>query len=137
MTAVHWSSSLEIGVPDIDHDHRHLIDLLNGLNAIDRADHDQEGVWDLLSELERYTYFHLVREEALMRVLGYEFLDTHRADHERLFLDVKNRIEDHPGGNGEVAQIMEFMQRWLLTHIAGSDNHLSTIVKRQRRLQAP
>jgi hemerythrin len=72
-----------------------------------------------------------------MRVLGYEFLDAHRADHERSLLDVKNRIEDRPGGNGELAQIMEFMQRWLLAHIAGSDIHLSTIVKRQRRLQAP
>lgn len=122
-----WSSAIEVGVPEIDADHRILVELLN--RASEAVDRDE--ALSILGELESYAGHHFEREEQLMEAHEYEFMDEHRREHQNLFFDVKNHIEDLMDGKGQIAGVTEFLRKWLLNHIAGEDRLLGTAIKRQ------
>lgn len=122
-----WSSAIEVGVPEIDADHRILVELLN--RASEAVDHDE--ALSILGDLECYAEQHFEREERLMEAHAYEFLDEHRREHQLLFFDVKNFIEDLMAGKGQIGDVTEFLRKWLLNHIAGEDRLLGTAIKRQ------
>lgn len=127
-----WKPALEVGVDEMDSDHRILIDLLNRIHeASERSDRDL--ALNVLDELQRYTEWHFAREEALMQYHGYEFASEHRNEHRKLALQVRDYVEDLEAGSVGVHDIAAFMQRWLLAHIAGSDRHLGQAISEARR----
>ncbi|HRF11881.1 MAG: hemerythrin family protein [Candidatus Accumulibacter phosphatis] len=131
MTFLMWPPALEIGHEQIDREHRELVALLNRAHAASVAG-DQAEALDVLVALERYTEIHFAHEEALMDEIAYEFTAIHRSEHRQLFFDVKNMIDDSSFGTIDVAAVSQFMQRWLLRHIAGPDLHLGEALARAR-----
>ena len=132
MSLPRWNASLELGVPEIDADHRHLVDLVRELTVLNQGAAGREELWAVLADLENYTQEHFAREEQLMEVVGFEFAELHHAEHERMKLDVKNTIEDFLQGRTSVAAILRFLEHWLLNHIAGSDTLLAGAIRRWR-----
>jgi hemerythrin len=130
MSLPHWNSSLEVGVAAIDNDHKHLIELVLRLAEASRRNADAEEIWEVLQALEEYTRDHFAREEELMRKCRFEFFDLHRAEHERMRLDVKNVMEDFLARRVAAADILDFLERWLLTHIGGADTLLAEAIKK-------
>lgn len=134
MGAIEWKRALEIGVPEIDADHRVLVGLLNRTQlASERGDRDEALA--VLDELERYTRYHFEREEQLMVEYHYEFAEAHRKEHRELFWEVKHQIDDLLGNERSLAEVAQFMRRWLLCHIAGADRLLGNAIARQRTAQ--
>jgi hemerythrin len=125
MALPHWNASLELGVPEIDNDHRHLVELVRRLTELNQASVDRDDVWAVLVDLEDYTHQHFAREERLMDDTGHEFAARHKEEHEKMKLDVRNVLEDFLAGSASVSSILIFLERWLLTHIAGSDTLLA------------
>jgi len=115
-----WPPVLEIGHEQIDREHFELVSLLNRAHTASVAG-DQAEALDVLLALERYTEIHFAHEEALMDEIAYEFTAIHCSEHRQLFFDVKNMIDDSSFGTTDVAAVSQFMQRWLLRHIAGPD----------------
>ncbi|WP_341648836.1 bacteriohemerythrin [Thauera humireducens] len=122
-----WSPAIEVGVPEMDADHRILVELLN--RAAEAVDCDE--ALSILGELECYADHHFAREEQLMEAHSYEFIDEHRREHQTLFFDVRNHIEDLMAGKGQIENVTEFLRKWLLNHIAGEDRLLGTAIRRQ------
>lgn len=125
---IEWKASLELGVPEIDADHRTLVELLNRI----KASNEREEALIVLDQLESYADYHFAREEALMEECGYEFSGVHVREHRDLRFEVKNQIEDLMADERDIREVAQFMQRWLLRHIAGSDRLLSEAVLAHR-----
>lgn len=125
---IEWKPALELGVPEIDADHRALVDMLNRVIAAE----DREEAMVVLEELEHYTHYHFAREEALMAECGFEFAREHEREHRTLYLEVRNQIDDLLSGERSLREIAQFMQRWLLRHIAGADRLLGAAIRKHR-----
>ena len=125
MSLPHWNASLELGVPEIDADHQHLIGLLRKLTDLSQGDSDRDEIWSVLMDLEEYTHQHFAREEQLMHDIHHEFFRQHKAEHDQLKLDVRNTIDDFLADKVGIKEILNFLQRWLIVHISGSDTLLA------------
>ncbi len=135
MQIFEWKPSLEVGVTEIDADHRVLVQLLGRIQmACDR--NDRAEALTVLEELEHYTEHHFALEERLMDEYDYEFSEFHREEHHKLFDEVRQQTEDLVTGRATPGTIAQFMQRWLLRHIAGADKHLGESIARSRQAVA-
>ncbi|MCB1887116.1 MAG: hemerythrin family protein [Rhodocyclaceae bacterium] len=126
-----WTPSLEIGVGEMDQDHRVLFDLLQRIQHADEQG-DFEEAKRVLEELHGYTEWHFAREEALMRIHRYEFAAEHRDEHRRLSEQVAHMQDELAHDHLMPHDIATFMQRWLVNHIAGADRHAGEAIARSR-----
>jgi hemerythrin-like metal-binding protein len=61
---IEWNRKLETGIPELDREHRHLVDLTNNLHA--SLEHPEPHVLSsVFMQLAGYFFHHLVAEETL------------------------------------------------------------------------
>lgn len=125
-----WTEKLNIGVPEIDSEHKYLITLVNGL-------HDKycEGTFEAdlagaFLHLTNYTSRHFRNEEALMKVAGYPALKQHAREHELLSDQLSDLTEAFVSGNKNLSEdTMLFLRDWLLDHVMVQDMKIGTFVE--------
>ncbi|HJV25419.1 MAG TPA: bacteriohemerythrin [Aromatoleum sp.] len=132
MFTIEWTRDLEVGVAEIDDDHRVMLAMLNRMTKA----HGHVDAQAVLEELGRYTLHHFEREERLMAECAYEFADKHRCEHRALYEEIRHQIDDLIARERRLTELAKFMQRWLLRHILGEDRLLALAVRRHREAQA-
>ena len=120
-----WDRSLSVDVPEIDEDHRRLVDLFNLLNHAVAEGDAQDYIEAVMEELISCTAWHFKHEERLMLKYGYEGLQEHKSEHDELIasataLQQKLLDESKP----VVGDDIEFLEHWLTGHILGLDMDL-------------
>lgn len=136
MALVEWNPSLEIGVPEIDYQHRNLVSMLNALHAAIEAGEPRAHLGEILEELDLYVANHFATEERLMDRINYEFSTPHKAEHHRLAGIVQDHRNAFKRGEGSADEVMHFLLRWLLNHIAGVDSHIGEAYKKHGSVTA-
>ena len=95
MSLIEWRDEFSVGVPDVDHEHRELIALINALYAnMSRADRSY-GVEDFLGEIYTQIAAHFALEEKIMRQRRYDQYEDHKQDHERLLDELRDMMDDY------------------------------------------
>jgi hemerythrin len=113
-------TGFEIGIAEIDAQHRRLFDLLNQLRSWSGKGYEYAATIDTLNELADYTHTHFAVEESLMRMLRYPGITAHIAEHERL----KKMLEEYRHSilkEGSRVELSDFIQSWLIDHISKVD----------------
>ncbi len=129
MSLFNWNEDFETGLPAIDAQHRHLVDLLNRFgDHISRDDPSPEEVSSVLSDLADYAVYHFREEEALMGAQGVD--DRHRIPHEgehaSFIREVSARIEGFDIDDPLSAdRLIKYLVCWLVYHILGSDQYMA------------
>lgn len=110
----------EIGIAEIDAQHRQLLSILAQLEQSSGKGYSYEGARDALSELTKYAHVHFAIEESLMRMHRYPDLSAHIAEHQRLrkqLTEFQQRLLD-----ADIAgQLHKFVDSWLTHHIDVTD----------------
>ena len=105
----------EIGIAEIDLQHRQLHELLSRLkNSTDP--HYGYAANAILGELAIQTRIHFAVEESLMRLLAYPDTDAHVAEHRKLNEQLekfRQRAQDFNVSD----QLSSFIQTWLIDHV--------------------
>jgi hemerythrin len=91
---VHWESRLELGVPEIDAQHRELFARLAGFDAALAAG-DVAEVARTFAFLRDYAVVHFEAEERIMRAAAYPKLEAHRALHRAFVERLEALTRDH------------------------------------------
>ncbi len=116
-----WSSerySIDGGV--VDHQHRHLMEMVNGLlDLSEQAVPSEVEYIEILIQLDEYVHNHFKVEEGLMRARAYPDLDQHTGSHVRLS-DKASALLTSPDV-GKVKDVALFLQGWLQQHILVED----------------
>jgi hemerythrin-like metal-binding protein len=94
VTLLDWRDEYRIGVPDVDHEHRTLIGLINELHASLGTDRSIERVDAFLGEIYARISAHFALEERQMQASGYAQFAPHKADHERLLDDLRDIMDE-------------------------------------------
>lgn len=124
--AVQWRDAMSVGIPELDADHRALIDLLNTFEAR-VEDSDDTGTAESMRDLVGLIADHFSREEDLLTGIGcpsyYHHRDSHDAVVDRIHL-LRRRflMSSNIGTRHELAaSLLDFMRTALMDHILSED----------------
>ncbi len=125
-----WSRMYEIGVPEVDRQHRELIELTTKLVDAVHSGHGRAATVPVLKDLIQYTKTHFHDEEALMERVGFPDLAEHRREHERFIQEVAAAAREVLTGTGvPTTRILNFLSDWLVDHIMVFDRKIGVYMK--------
>ena len=122
-----WDKTLSVDVPEIDDDHRRLVDLFNILsNSVAKGD-PTDYIQAVLEELISCTVWHFRHEERLMLKYEYQGMLEHKSEHQELIECAKAlRQRLLQEGRAVSTEDIAFLEHWLTGHILGTDMDLGS-----------
>ncbi|WP_462320665.1 bacteriohemerythrin [Halochromatium sp.] len=122
-----WDKTLSVDVPEIDQDHRRLLELFNRLGHAVDAGEPQAYIDAVMDELISCTDWHFRHEERLMEKYAYPGLHEHRAEHQDLITGGKALQQQlRQSSASPTPQDIAFLEHWLTGHIYGADMAMGT-----------
>jgi hemerythrin len=122
---VFWSGHYSLGNDEVDHQHEHILGLVNALELAGTSGGGAATADLVLGHLTRYLLRHFAAEEALMEALGYPELDVHREQHTRCGRKMEEFRAAVEAGAKNPVDCVPFVREWLHTHMLGSDQAYS------------
>ena len=117
-----WTPELELGLPEIDDQHRQLVALTNALHdELSGASPRRSAVGEILEGLVDYTHNHFIVEEVLFQQHHYAEAPAPQAEPDgftRKALDLLMRFDE---GQEVTLEALEFLKQWLVHHICKVD----------------
>ncbi len=134
MAEYQWSDELSVGDPGIDDEHKTLLDLVEKLRAATRSGQGRDEVGQLLDELVSYTVTHFAHEESHMREIDYPDYPQHKAEHERLLVQIRDLQARFRSGSITITvSVSNFLSDWLFYHIVWQDKKLVAAIHAARQ----
>ncbi|MCA9606010.1 MAG: hemerythrin family protein [Myxococcales bacterium] len=134
MQRIEWDSRFELGIEDIDLEHRYFLNLIHRILDEMRSEGDPAHRTGLIEELNAYARFHFISEENMMRRAGYPELDAHREHHRRLTdeLSAKQAFLAMQPSEAHAEAILGFLQTWFVEHTLKEDRRFATFLGKKR-----
>ncbi len=130
MPLIAWNDTLSVGVPEYDEQHKVLVGLINELHEAMSKGRGREVTGQVLTKLASYTDRHFADEERRMQAANYPDFAAHRAKHQDLMRQVRERKASFDAGKGVLtAELLGFLSTWLSTHIKGEDKKYAPFLK--------
>lgn len=125
-----WQSDYEVGIPDIDAQHRMFLSLIGKIQAEKSNGADNENMRRLLSELLKYAEYHFCSEENLMHGCGYPELPGHSQIHEEMIAELRNRVFAVKFDLDDYDSLESFLFNWIVNHILHDDKAFAAYWRR-------
>ena len=133
-TLFNWDDSFLIGIEELDHEHKVLIDDINRLHEELNRQGNKSGIEQCLGDIYARMQAHFALEEHVMKEHGYKFYDEHKREHNKLldsyteymmqFLDDTSASSSNP--------IEDNLKYWVIQHIINSDKKMSLMVQEKK-----
>jgi len=125
VSLIAWREEFTIGLPDVDHEHRELIAMINALHESLGPAADVERIIAALGEIQARIAAHFALEEREMRRLDYISVTEHKDDHERLLddiMEITDAVESPADYDPEA--FGQRLSRWFTDHFRTHDARL-------------
>jgi len=121
-----WKDSFNIGVAEIDDQHRLFLDYVNDCYNAACRDSNRAVTDATIYDLKVYAVTHFRFEEGLMKEKGYPGLEEQVQQH-RYFESQVAELEkaNAEGNNRNIESLMHFLRGWFLKHILEYDQKLA------------
>ena len=130
-TLFEWDESFLIGIEELDHEHKVLIDDIKRLHE-ELTRHDQKlEIEKCLGDIYARMQAHFALEEHVMKEHEYEFFDEHKREHDDL-LDSFTEYMLQFLNDADVSTSITVegpLKHWVLNHIITSDKKMSLMVR--------
>ncbi|MBI5536992.1 MAG: bacteriohemerythrin [Deltaproteobacteria bacterium] len=130
MESFRWDECFITGVPVIDEQHRHLVEVINhfGETLTARQGASAGDIEQVLDELVNYAAVHFSAEAEFMDRSGVD--GRHAGPHQQMHADFMSEVLQMRRGvaSGEIAaaeRLLKFLVHWLAYHILGVDQSLA------------
>ena len=134
--AFEWSEKCSVGIPELDAQHRRLIELINELVNSMQTGETNGNAAAILKELNRYAESHLQREELVLRVKGYPRYAEHKAEHDAYRAKIAALLEYSERGDFTV-RLTNFVSDWWRFHVQGTDQEYARFFRAQAAKSEP
>ncbi len=132
MTKIAWDESMTTGVPEIDAQHKELLEKFNELSDALDEHKDRQTAAAILDFLQFYSAWHFQREEACMEQYHCPMAELNRVGHAEFIAHFGQLYELYQGRGvtHETAKtVYEELRDWLVNHIRRVDSGLYPCVK--------
>ncbi|MFA6121974.1 MAG: hemerythrin family protein [Sideroxydans sp.] len=130
---IHWNKDLELDNPLIDTQHRILLLLCRKLDIAIKTREPEKTVLSVMLELKKFTEFHFVSEENLMREVGYPKVDDHALIHSDLLMQLDIALAKIGRHQEFPEDLLFFLNKWLANHVIHEDLKIAEYVRNGRR----
>ncbi len=127
-----WLQQYEVHVPDVDHQHRELFRMLNGLLDATWDGKGQDFMKQALDFMANYTINHFATEESYMRRYGYLGYAEHKKAHDELTAEVTGFIavcEKKGISTDLLVSVILRLGNWTKDHIRDMDQALGQFIR--------
>ncbi len=122
MGLVAWNDSYTVKVRQFDDQHKKLMEIVNKLHDVVRADKGLLIQADVLTSMAAYIQTHFSDEERLMRHHVFPGYVPHKKAHDQMLTQVRNfQRKVETGENTVTHGVMIFLKDWLVQHILEED----------------
>lgn len=121
---VKWPSVFDIGIPEIDKQHKRLVELINLAFYNIKNNSSKMDILVIFNELQDYVRFHLRYEESFMSQIGYPEFEDHKIFHDHFEDDIFNfqiEFDNNHELNKLRDSLVRFLMTWLVEHIVEED----------------
>lgn len=127
-----WEKSLELGVEEMDREHRELVKHANVLFEAIKERKSDTVVIEHLKFLAKYAVEHFQHEEAFQRKIGYPGFNDHKKIHEdfkKTVVDLWKSVETKGLDVKTRIDVNTMTINWLKTHIGVEDKKVAQFYK--------
>ncbi len=122
---IKWKKEFELGVPEIDTEHKELVDLINNTYAALQAQQGSSSIMEFLGEIFARISAHFALEESVMRKYKYDGYREHKAEHEQLLDDIRDIMDDYEDGiMPSEDELSRRLTNWFAEHFRTQDARL-------------
>lgn len=113
-----WQESYELGMQDMDRQHRFFFELIWRLLHELATEERFEYRFDLVKELKAFAIFHFISEENMMRRAGYPEFVKHRAIHAALIQELSDKEDLFfiTADQSDEQALISFLIQWFFDH---------------------
>ncbi len=125
MTLVEWNDAFNIGIDEVDFEHREMINLINESFEEAKKENSSAAVTIFLGEIFEKISAHFALEEKVMKDIRYDQYEDHKEDHERLLdaiLDIMDEYTD--SGALDESSFAAQLKEWFVGHFSSHDARL-------------
>jgi hemerythrin len=136
--AICWHDELNIGVLEIDLQHRKLVQFFNDTLSSINSSSSLVGWENVVYTFLGYALYHFHSEEVLADQYGYGKEDpshalSHHDEHEAFMAHIKEtQVSLNAGKDVTKRDIMSFIHDWLINHISHDDMPLGEFIRAKR-----
>lgn len=126
---VNWIAAMSVGVEEIDEQHKKFLDMAN--EAIDAVAANNHNVINkIIDQFKDYASYHFKTEADLMAKYKYPESSHHHDAH----IDFYDKVADLESSVSDTkeAELISFIQSWLLLHIGSTDKKLGAFINNRK-----
>lgn len=131
MPIVQWSDQFKTGVCGVDCQHKALLKMLGGLDAIIEKSQDRDVVSEAAGWYADFVVEHFQCEEKMMRENGYAAYESHKELHDGFAAHVNEAVHrfNESGDSQALADsIRTYMVPWLTEHFSTTDREMASVI---------
>jgi len=121
-----WTRDFEIGISQIDDQHKMLVSLTNELGEAIHMRRANHMISEVIYKLEEYTRTHFTAEETMLETIGYSGLYEHRKKHTEFIDFLSSYRVQVTNGKKDGFDLHDYLGKWLINHIQKSDREYVT-----------
>jgi hemerythrin len=121
---IKWDESLSVHHPEIDRQHKNLIDRVNELRGLYMTHDKQSNIQQMIDIMEGYAQEHFQFEEDYFNSFLFPDAKAHAQKHrdfEAKITELKTRLADEGVSSALVIHIAKFVSDWLHDHLITAD----------------
>ena len=129
MELIKWSSQYELGIEEIDNQHKGLVIIINELFSLMSQGKAKNNLDKIFDHLTDYTKKHFLAEEVMLFKFGYKEFDNHKDEHKKFVEKLNDLKKDMSNGDVTTSlKVLNFLKDWLLNNIQISDKKYSSFI---------
>lgn len=128
-----WSSRYELGIAEIDQQHRTIFEKTNYLLELSAGEVKDNEVKEFLDFIANYVDQHFRDEEAIQKAYDYPDYERHQELHqsfEAKIAEFKRAYDNNSNKTSYLIKLNKVISNWLINHIRREDQRVAKHVKK-------
>ena len=129
----YWKDSLLVGVPQIDNQHRKLVEAIDRLMEACSQGKGRATIEETLIFTASYTKEHFRDEEKLQAQYAYPGMGAHKQLHSQFIASINSLVQEFESDGPSIAltgKLNKMLVDWLIKHISTEDKKLGAHINK-------
>ncbi|MBC9784058.1 hemerythrin family protein [Heliobacterium chlorum] len=130
MPFIDWDERYEVGIPQIDDEHKTLLAMVNQLYDAVKAGKSDELIEELIDKSIIYAGVHFSHEEKFLKDADYKFFHEHKQYHDEFTQRVHLFKIGPDNSKNKAMDLLNLLKYWFINHILIEDKGFSKMISK-------